>query len=52
MKKKEFEEIESILVDIQNSDDRIEPIERLVMYMKQYIKNNCIKKLKRPSYVE
>ena len=45
MTKKELEDIESILVDIEDSDDKINPIERLYFHVKELYQSQCQKKL-------
>lgn len=45
MTKRELEDIESILVDIEDSDDKINPIERLYFHIKKLYRSQCQKKL-------
>lgn len=45
MTKRELEDIESILVDIEDSDDKIEPIERLYLHIRKLYQSQCQKKL-------
>lgn len=46
MNKKELEEIESVLVDIDNSDDKIDVIERLYSIVLRMYRKQCLVKLK------
>lgn len=45
MTKRELEDIESILVDIEDSYDKIDPIERLYFYIKELYQSQSQKKL-------
>ena len=45
MTKKELEIIESILLDIEDSDDRIDVLERLYIEIRQMVREQSEKKL-------
>ena len=45
MTKRELEDIESILVDIEDSDDKISPIERLYFHIRELYQSKYQKKL-------
>ena len=45
MTKKELQDIEFILIDIEESDDKIYPIERLYSHVKNLYRSQCEKKL-------
>lgn len=45
MTKKELETVESILLDFEESDDRIEQLERLLSEVRQMYERQCEKKL-------
>lgn len=46
MNKKELEEIEDILIDIDKSEDKIDVIERLYSVILKMYRNQCLAKLK------
>lgn len=45
MTKQELIDIESILIDVDESDDKIVPIENLYFYVKELYRSQCKKKL-------
>lgn len=45
MTKRELEDIESILIDVDESDDKIVPIENLYFHVKNLYRSQCQKKL-------
>ena len=45
MTKRELEDIESILIDVDESDDKIVPIENLYFHVLKLYRSQCEKKL-------
>lgn len=45
MTKRELEDIESLLIDVEESDDKIVPIENLYFHVLKLYRSQCEKKL-------